>query len=93
MRLAREDKKGRFIATILFFVAFFVIFSATLVKIQIIDGSAYSAANTKSVDSTPVKATRGEILDRNGNVLVANRQGNDIIFDASTFPRSSNQKD
>lgn len=93
MRLAREEKKGRYIATILIFVAFFIVFSATLVKIQLIDGSAYASANTKSVDSIEVKAMRGEILDRNGNVLVANRQGNDVVFDAAKFPSSSKQEE
>lgn len=93
MRLAREEKKSRYIAMIVFFVAFFMIFGITLIKVQLVDGDSYAAANTKTVDSTKIKAMRGEILDRNGNVLVANRQGNDIIFNAAKFPASSEQEE
>ena len=33
-----------------------------------------------------MKAARGEILDRNGNPLVTNRQGNSIVFESAYFP-------
>jgi penicillin-binding protein 2 len=93
MRLAREEKKGRFIATIIIFICVFLVFAATLVKIQLINGNAYASESAVSVDTTEVKATRGQILDRNGTVLVGNRQGNDIVFDAADFPSYSNQTD
>ena len=34
----------------------------------------------------PIEAARGEIVDRNGNPLVTNRQANSIILDAAYFP-------
>ncbi len=93
MRLAREEKKGRFIALIAIFVCLFLGFSVRLINIQVINGEKYAEAGTASTSTSAVKATRGQILDRNGNTLVGNRQGNEIIFDASEFPSfSENEK-
>lgn len=91
MRLAREEKKGRFIAIITVFVCLFLVFCIRLVNIQVVNGEKYAKTSTASTSSTTVKATRGQILDRNGTVLVGNRQGNEIIFNASTFPSFSEQ--
>ncbi|MBQ5591658.1 MAG: hypothetical protein IIU80_01785 [Clostridia bacterium] len=93
MRLAREEKKGRFIALISIFVCLFLLFCARLINIQVINGDKYAATSTASTSQTTVKAMRGQILDRNGNVLVGNRQGNDIIFNAGKFPSLSNQEE
>lgn len=91
MRLAREEKKGRFIALITVFICLFLVFCIRLVNIQVVNGEKYAKTSTASTSSTTVKATRGQILDRNGNVLVGNRQGNEIIFNASTFPSFDEQ--
>lgn len=91
MRLAREEKKGRFIAIITVFVCLFLVFCIRLINIQVVNGEKYAKTSTASTSSTTVKATRGQILDRNGTVLVGNRQGNEIIFNASTFPSFSEQ--
>lgn len=93
MRLAREEKKGRFIALIVIFVCIFLVFSLILVRTQLINGDNYVKSSSLMSSSTQVKATRGQILDRNGAVLVGNRQGNDIIFDASEFPSYSKQEE
>ena len=66
----------------------FVSFMGVLVKVQLIDGEEYAAkANTSSRSTVPIKAARGEIVDRNGKPIVQNRQGYSIIFDYSFFPR------
>lgn len=91
MRLAREEKKSRYIAIIVIFVCLFAVFGFRLVNIQIINGDKYASKVTSATSTSLVKATRGQILDRNGVVLVGNRQGNDIIFDASSFPAYSEQ--
>ena len=83
MRLAREEKKGRFIAMVTIFICLTAVFIFTLAKNQIVDGKKDTASNTASVESTEVKATRGQILDRNGKVIVGNRQGNDVVFNAA----------
>lgn len=93
MRLAREEKKGRLIALIVIFLCIFLAFSLILVKTQLINGDEYAQLNSVSSSSSQMKASRGQILDRNGKVLVGNRQGNDIIFDASRFPSASKQEE
>lgn len=71
-------------------VGFFVLFAATLIKIQIVDGEFYLAKiNSVSEKGVLMKAARGEILDRNGNPLVTNRQGNSIVFESAYFPPAS----
>jgi len=56
-------------AVVLFAVLFFCLW-----RLQVLDGSQYLAeAKNNRTRSYRVTAPRGEILDRNGNVLVANR--------------------
>ena len=93
MRLAREEKKGRFVAMVIIFVCLTAVFVFTLAKNQIIEGKMETASNTASVETTEVKATRGQIFDRNGNVIVGNRQGNDVVFNAAEFPEYSEQEE
>lgn len=93
MRIAREEKKGRFVAMVIIFVCLTAVFVFTLAKNQIIDGKTETASNTASVETTEVKATRGQIFDRNGNVIVGNRQGNDVVFNAAEFPEYSEQEE
>ena len=93
MRLAREEKKGRFIAMIVIFFCLIAVFVFTLAKNQLINAKKEISSNTASVESTEVKATRGQIFDRNGNVIVGNRQGNDVVFNAAEFPEFSKQEE
>ena len=58
---------------------------------QILNGEQYALEGSAAVSTSVVKATRGEILDRNGTVLVGNRQGNSVIFDATKFPAYKEQ--
>lgn len=68
------------------------IFTGVLFKIQVIDGAEYEAAGSSiKVKTVKVEGARGEILDRNGNPLVTNRQGNSLIFDYSYFPSAKEQ--
>lgn len=43
--------------------------------------------------TTTVASARGDILDRNGEPLVTNRQGNSIVINAATFPDSKHQQE
>lgn len=82
----------RGISTIVVLCLIFGIFSGVLFKIQVIDGEKYAAAgNSIMVKTVSVEGARGEILDRNGNPLVINRQGNSLIFDYSYFPSAKEQ--
>ena len=84
-------KKRRVAGTIIIGLLFvFLVFS--LAKTQLIDAEQYkSAADSLAVSSSSVKASRGEILDCNGNPLVTNRQGNSVVFKFSEFPSSKKQ--
>lgn len=93
MQFSQEEKKGRFITMIVIFCCIFLGFSLILVKAQLINGDEYIKSSSASSSSTQVKAIRGQILDRNGVVIVGNRQGNDVIFNASEFPSTKNQEE
>lgn len=66
-------------------------FAYNLYTIQIRDNEYYlSQNNTEDTYVIPIEAARGEIVDRNGNALVTNKQGNSIVLNALYFP---SQKD
>lgn len=67
-------------------------FGYDLYNIQIVNNEYYAAQNNALKTYTvSIEPARGEIVDRNGNSLVTNRQGNSIILDAAYFPpRSDN---
>lgn len=69
-------------------------FAVNLYNIQIRDNEYYTKQNN-TVDTyiVPIEAARGEIVDRNGNSLVTNRQGNSIILNAVYFPSAQNNKE
>ena len=68
-------------------VALLLGFGCTLYDIQIVNAEYYKAQNNAVKTYTvPIEAARGEIVDRNGNSLVSNRQGNSIVLDAAYFP-------
>ena len=62
-------------------------FCAELYDIQIKNNEYYAAQNnTVKTYTVELEAARGEIVDRNGNPLVTNRQGNSIVLNAAYFP-------
>lgn len=68
-------------------------FGYELFNIQILKHEFYTEQNNNVTTYTvPLEAARGDIVDRNGNVLVTNRQGNSIILDAAYFPSRSDNK-
>ncbi len=78
--------------TLVFFICASIIFVSAVVRVQFFDEDSYAAGKKYRTYEVAVEASRGEILDRNGKPLVTNRQGNRIIFDASSFPSSSNKE-
>jgi cell division protein FtsI/penicillin-binding protein 2 len=68
-----REFRGRFLILKLFFALFFVAVGARLVLIQVIEAPTYKKLARKQYESKFVlPATRGKILDREGNVLVSN---------------------
>ena len=87
-------KNSRSIVAVILMLAVFFGFAFNLYNIQIRDHDYYTAKNN-AVKSyvIPLEAARGEIVDRNGNALVTNRQGNSIILNAVYFPSAKENED
>ncbi len=72
--------KVRAMAFLGMFLAVFVFFGAKLFSLQIIETDGNTNNMTTYTSLTRVKAARGDILDRNGNILVGNRASYDLVF-------------
>lgn len=74
------------------FLAILVVISVAfgcvrLMTIQIVNGDEYLQENEyTSIYTQPIKATRGQIIDADGNKIVENKVGFNVIIDASRFP-------
>lgn len=80
--------RNRAIALLLFFAMIIGLYSVRLFKLQIVD--AHDTDNTtKYTTITRVKAARGDILDRNGNILIGNRASYDLVFNHYVITSSS----
>ena len=80
-------KSARSTVAIVLIAAMILGFGYELYDIQIKNHEVYAAQNNAVKTYTvPLEAARGEIVDRNGNPLVTNRQGNSIVLDAAYFP-------
>src|SRR4051794_24299194 len=76
------------VAVVLFGVLFF-----RLWLLQVLDGEKYLAeAKNNRTRSYPVSAPRGEILDRNGKVLVANRTSLALQVNPRKLPENPSQR-
>ena len=62
------------------FLLVFVLYAAKLFDMQIIETKGDTNNMTTYTSLTRVKAARGDILDRNGNILVGNRASYDLVF-------------
>lgn len=83
-------KSARSVIAVLLVFAMILGFSAKLYKIQVRDHAYYAAQNnTVKTYKVAIEAARGEIVDRNGNALVTNRETNSIILDAAYFPAAT----
>ncbi len=74
------------------FLAILVVISVAfgcirLMSIQNVNGDAYlQESEYTSIYTQPIKATRGQIVDADGNKIVENKVGFNVIIDASRFP-------
>ncbi|MCD7796340.1 MAG: hypothetical protein LUG95_01580 [Clostridiales bacterium] len=90
-------KSARSVIAIILVIAIVLAFTLDLYDIQILGNDYYSELNnTQSTYVVPIEAARGKIVDRNGNALMTNRQGNSVILNAVYFPAAdtteNNQK-
>lgn len=72
--------RNRITIILLVFCLILGIFSFLLYRMQVIDTDGKTDNVKIFVTETRVKAARGNILDRNGNVLVTNRASYDLLF-------------
>lgn len=73
--------RRRAIALLIFFALVLTLFSVRLFDLQILEETTSNTGNiTTFVTQTRVKAARGDILDRNGNILIGNRASYDLVF-------------
>ena len=77
---------------LLFFIAVVLIYIAVLTRTVIVRGQQGTGGSAVSRYDIVVEAARGEILDRNGALLVSNRQGNSIEFNAALFPSRQRER-
>ncbi len=78
---------ARAVVALILVAALVLGFGYKLYDIQIVNEEYYKSQNNAVKTYTvPLEAARGEIVDRNGNSLVTNRQGNSIVLDAAYFP-------
>ncbi len=65
------------------------VYGSTLYKLQVIEGHEYYDENSNTYKTTyPIAAARGEILDRNGRLLVSSETINDISLSRIAILRS-----
>lgn len=87
--MSSRYKSFRTTVAIILVVAVVLGFGYELYDIQIKNGEYYAAQNNAvNTYTVEIPAARGEIVDRNGNTLVSNRQGNSIVLNAAYFPSS-----
>ena len=82
--------KVRAIALLLIFVTVLSLYSFRLFNLQIIETDGNTDNTEVFVTQTRVKAARGDILDRNGNILVGNRASYDLVFNHYVITSSDN---
>ena len=82
--------KVRAIALLLIIATILSLYSFRLFKLQIIETDGKTDNTDVYVTQTRVKAARGDILDRNGNLLVGNRASYDLVFNHYVITSSDN---
>ncbi len=83
-----DKLKRRNIIIVAIVIGVFALFAANLFRIQVVNADN-SGDKVVTASTVTVEAARGEIYDRNGKVLVTNRQSNSVIFDSNYFPSQS----
>ena len=77
-----KNRKSAITVSIIITLVFFVLFAGRLVDWQLIHGKEYKQLASRSTSYTvKTDATRGEILDKNGQGLVVNTTHYRIVFD------------
>ncbi len=77
----KNDNRYRIRLLVLFLVIVLIVILARLFNMQVINSEEYVEQSKKRISATMTqKAPRGEIMDRNGEVLVSNREGYQVLL-------------
>lgn len=89
----KEKKQNKYFRPIVCIVLIFAIllgYTARLLQIQVFGYDYYHRkSDIQNAQSVTIKAARGEILDRYGRPIAVNREGYNIVFDASFISMSN----
>ena len=85
--------KFRAVLLMVFFAMVICFYSFRLYTMQIIETDGNTDNTATYTTLTRVKAARGDILDRNGNVLVGNRASYDLVFNHYVIKSADNTND
>lgn len=83
----------RAIALLLIFAFILTLYSGKLFMIQVVESGGKKDNTQVYTTLTTVRAARGDILDRNGNVLVGNRASYDLVFNHYVIKSNPNVND
>ncbi|MBQ3487486.1 MAG: hypothetical protein IJA71_04285, partial [Clostridia bacterium] len=83
----------RAIALLLVFALVMTLYSGKLFSLQIIETDGNMDNTTVYTTVTTVRAARGDILDRNGRVLVGNRASYDLVFNHYVIKSAEGRND
>ena len=87
-------KKERLIALAAVFAVLLTVYIVALYKLQIIEGEKYyEESRNNMVTTSTVTAARGNILDRNGRMLVTNKSSYDLTINTDELVPSENSGD
>jgi penicillin-binding protein 2 len=81
MKNGNKERFTRYTALVIIMIFIFTSIAAKLFYIQIVQGAQYKEkANNKSITEIPEAAPRGNILDRNGNILATSVQSYQLVY-------------
>ena len=83
----------RAVALLLLFCLVISLFAGKLFSLQIIETKGDTDNTTVYTTVTTVRASRGDILDRNGIVLVGNRASYDLVFNHYVIKSADNRNE
>ena len=83
----------RSIILLLLFSLVLMLYAGRLFFLQIIDTDGNTDNTATYTTLTTVRAARGDILDRNGNVLVGNRASYDLVFNHYVIKSANNRNE
>ena len=87
-----RESRFRFVVMLLFIGICFTCFIIALLNLQIGQGAYYKKLSEKRISTTEtVSAARGDVYDRNGELLITNRNGYNITLSKALFKQTEDQ--